>query len=78
MSTQEAFDIKEILVVQLKEDQFKSFIETLENTDGAITEFNEAMWSNMVESMTVHRKDGINAFMAIREALDGNSDIIFT
>ncbi len=48
-----------IVETQKKEEQFKQFIATLENTDAAITDFDEGMWCNMVETMTIYRKDKI-------------------
>ena len=59
--TKAAYDriAESIVETQKKEEQFKQFIATLENTDAAITDFDEGMWCGMVETMTIYQKDKI-------------------
>lgn len=44
---------------QVQRDKFKAFLSTMEDIDGMITEFDEALWSSIVDHVTVHEKEDI-------------------
>lgn len=43
----------------IRRREFARFIDAVEKLPNEVTEFEESMWSDLVESMTVHAKDDI-------------------
>ncbi|MDD2979125.1 MAG: recombinase family protein [Hespellia sp.] len=44
---------------QAKEEQFKNYINTLTNIEGIIQEFDEGLWSSLIDYVTVYSKDDV-------------------
>lgn len=48
-----------VSIKQVKKEFFKGFIKTLDSQVGAIAEFEEGLWSNLIEHVTVYGKDDV-------------------
>lgn len=57
----------------IRRREFARFIDAVEKLPNEVTEFEESMWSDLVESITVHAKDDHSVHLTLRNGNQGIS-----